>query len=298
MSDNQFTNPAGPNTTNTMEVPQGFEDRSSFTAAFEKRRDEILGVDDDALAPLNVHVHSAVATVLGVLPELVPYREAMSTLQGLDQQKIQGLEEYAQAAGEAHSRWVTAMRPPEDIRALNQQALAMRETIRSDATALASRGLIAREQVAAFRGLVGYKNVGFELIDWANLMRDCWSSIQGKTALTTAEVQRAKDTGEQLVRAAGLREQAPIFQAQAARVRQQAMTLLLGAYDETRRAITYLRWHEDDADSIAPSLYAGKTRQSTREPPAATPPAPPVTPPAPPSSAPSQILHVLPRPTA
>ena len=94
----------------------------------------------------------------------------------LDQSKIQALEEYAQAAAEAHSRWVTAMRPPEDIVALNDQAMAVRETFRSDATALANRGLIAREQVVAFKGLVGYKNVGFDVIDWANLMRDCWLS--------------------------------------------------------------------------------------------------------------------------
>ena len=266
--------------TTTTEV--GFEDHSSFTAAYEKRLAEIHAIDDDALAALNVDVHSAVATVLGVLPEIAPHREAMSTLPGLDQGKVGGLEEYAQAAAEAHSRWVTAMRPPEDIVALNDEAMAMRETFRSDATALAKRGLIAREQVAAFKGLVGYKNVAFDLIDWANLMRDSWSNIQGKTALTAGEVQQAKELGERLVRAAGVRDQAPMFQAEAARVRQQAMTLLLGAYDETRRAITYLRWHQDDVESIAPSLYAGKTRAVT-DAPAPNPPEPPPNPPAPPA---------------
>ena len=128
---------------------------------------------------------------------------------------------------------------------------------------------------------MGYKNVAFELIDWANLIRDHWSSIQGKTALTEAEVQNAKDLGERLVRAAGLRDQAPLFQAEAARIRQQALTLMVGAYDATRRAIGYLRWEERDADTIAPSLYAGKTRKAADEPtpPVATPPGP--TPPVP-----------------
>jgi hypothetical protein len=170
------------------------------------------------------------------------------------------------------------MRPPEDIVALNAEAIAMRETLRSDATALANRGLIAREQLATFQGLVGYKNVGFDLIDWANVMRDHWNAIQGKTALTAAEVQKAKELGVRLVRAAGLREQAPQFQAEAARIRQQALTLLLNAYDETRRAIGYLRWHEKDAEAIAPSLYAGRIRKPAEDAPAPTPPAP--TPPA------------------
>jgi len=270
-------------TNDKTEVPQtevAFEDRSSFTAAFEKHLAEIKAVDDESLAALNIDVHSAVATVLGCLPEIAVYREAISALPGLDQAKIQGLEEYAQAAGEAHSRWVTAMSPPAEILALNAQALTMRETLRSDATALAHRGLLSAEQLAAFKGFVGYKNVAFELIDWANLMRDNWSNIQGKTALTEEEVQSAKDLGERLVRAAGLREQSPALQAAAAHIRQQALTLLLSSYDETRRAIIFLRWHEDDADTIAPSLYAGKTRQTADTPPV-NPPEPSPNPPSP-----------------
>jgi hypothetical protein len=34
--------------------------------------------------------------------------------------------------------------------------------------------------------------------------------------------------------------------------------LLANAYDQARRAITYLRWNKGDADLIAPSLYAGR----------------------------------------
>ncbi len=261
-------------TAEIIQTQVAFEDHSSFTAAYEKRLAEIKAVPDKSLAALNVDVHSAVTTVLGCLPAIARYREATSALPGLDQGKLQGLEEYAQATAEAQSRWVTAMSPAPEIVELNAQAMAMRETFRSDATALANRGLISADQVAAFKGYVGYKNVAFDLIDWANLMRDNWNNIQGKTALTAEEIQTAKDLGERLVRAAGVREQNPAVQAEAARTRQQALTLLLGAYDETRRAITFLRWHENDADTIAPSLYAGKTRHTTDATPPANPPDP------------------------
>jgi hypothetical protein len=273
-------------TTEVTQTQAAFEDHSSLTAAFEKHIDEIKAVDDESLAALNLDVPSAVATVLGSLPEIAAYRQAMSALPGLDQTKIQDLEDYTLAAAEAHARWVTAMRPPPDILALNAQALTMRELLRSDATALAHRNLVAPEQVDAFKGYVGYKNVAFELIEWANLMRDNWNNIQGKTALTEQEVQNAKDVGERLLRAAGLREQAPALQAEAAHLRQQAVTLFLAAYDETRRAIGYLRWHENDADTIAPSLYAGKTRQPTD----ATPPEPAPSPQPPASPAPPPVV--------
>lgn len=274
-------------TTEITQTQTGFEARSSFTAAFEKHLEEIKAVDDESLAALNLDVHSAIATVLGCLPEIAAYHEAMSALPGLDQNKIQGLEEYTEAAAEADSRLVAAMRPPPEILALNAQAITMRELLRSDAAALAHRNLLSREQVDSYKGYVGYKNVAFELISWASLMRENWSNIKGKTALTEEEVQNAKDLGERLIRAAGLREQAPALQAEAAHLRQQAVTLFLAAYDETRRAIGYLRWHENDADTIAPSLYAGKTRQTADATQPGTPPDPTPTPgPEPPASPP------------
>jgi hypothetical protein len=35
-------------------------------------------------------------------------------------------------------------------------------------------------------------------------------------------------------------------------------TQFIQAYDDARRAIAYLRWHEGDADDIAPSLHVNK----------------------------------------
>jgi hypothetical protein len=34
--------------------------------------------------------------------------------------------------------------------------------------------------------------------------------------------------------------------------------LFLKAYDETRRAVKFLRWRERDAETIVPSLYRGR----------------------------------------
>ena len=191
---------------------RSFEGRSAFEAAYEKRLVEIERVASDELAANNLDVHAAVATVLGCLPEIARYRREMSKLHGLDQDKIDSLEEYAQAAAEAHSRWIAIVTRPDDIVALHAKGRAMRALLRSDARALAQRGLLSRSQVAAFRGHVGYKNVAFDLIDWANLLRDHWGSIQGKTPLTEEDVRQAKALGEQMIRAVGLREQAPVLQ--------------------------------------------------------------------------------------
>jgi hypothetical protein len=72
----------------------------------------------------------------------------------------------------------------------------------------------------------------------------------------------------------GAREQVPAALALVSLQRQRNFTLFASAYDQARRAIIYLRWDEQDVDTIAPSLYAGRNRKKD----AAHPPAPvPVT---------------------
>lgn len=46
------------------------EDQSAFTAAYDKRIDEIRAVPDSELVALNIGIHGAITTVLGSLPEI------------------------------------------------------------------------------------------------------------------------------------------------------------------------------------------------------------------------------------
>lgn len=199
--------------------------------------------------------------MLGALPEIRALRDDLAKLAKLDMALVDGLEEYAEAAAVANARFVTATTPEEDIVALNEEGLKLRDTLRTDALALAQRGLIDPDGFKGIQGLVGYKNVGFDLIDWAILMQNSWQKIEGKTALTAAEVEHAMDLGERIVRAAGVRDQAPEAVGDVARIRRQALALLVNAYEEVRRGVTFLRWREDDVETIAPSLYTGRPRK-------------------------------------
>jgi len=247
----------------------------AFEEAYKRRLEEIQAVPDDELVATNLDIPGVVATVLGTLPEVRSLRAEMARVPQLDQELVDALEDYARATGEAAARYGTATAPRVDIIALNEAAVKQREQLRTDALALASRGLVDRARLGSFNGLLGYKNVAFELIEYATILRDSWSAINGKTPLTLEEIHDAKELGMQLLEAAGLREQAPIVAAEAAKIRQQAFTLLSKAYDEVRRAVGFLRWREDDADSIAPSLYAGhggRKRTDAQAPTASTAP--------------------------
>ena len=53
--------------------------------------------------------------------------------------------------------------------------------------------------------------------------------------------------------------------AESAEQRDRAFTLFIRCYDQIRRAILFLRWEQDDADTIAPSLYPGYPRRMRKE---------------------------------
>ena len=251
---------------------------SVFRAAFERRLPEIVTVKEEDFAALTLDGHSAVTTVRGVLPQILAFRDDMRKLAFLDQKLVDSLEDYAFAAAEACARYDVATTPQEDIVALNDEAVALRERLRADALVLVGRGLVDRARLSKLTGEVGYKNVAFELLDYVQILGDAWPTIQGKSAVTVEELEHAQQLAERITLVVGLRERAPAMKAEAAKVRGQALTLLVNAYDEVRRALTFINWQQDNVEAIAPTLYAasGRGRRKAEDKPAADAPAAPV----------------------
>jgi len=81
-------------------------------------------------------------------------------------------------------------------------------------------------------------------------MRGSWQTIANKTAVQPAEPDDAENLGDRIITAVGLREQGPAMIAEAQLNRQRAFTLLVRAYDQSRRAVTYLRWDERRAGMV------------------------------------------------
>lgn len=237
--------------------PIGTAEDARFAAAYARRLEEIRAVPDDQLASLNIDVRDAISIVLGAIPKVGKLRDRMAKLPEFDVSIVDGLRDYAGATAVASSRHSIALAPADDIERLKGEARVLRATIRADALALARRGLIDRSRFARLRGNPGYSNLAFGLMAWASLMEDCWDTIQGKTPLGLEEIQHARQLGERLVVAVGARKRGPKI-AETARIRHQAFTLMVRAYDQVRRGITFLRWSEGDVDTIAPSLYAGR----------------------------------------
>jgi hypothetical protein len=226
---------------------------------YQRLSEEIRAVPDSALVSINIDVPSAVAAVLGATPKIRQLRPSMASLPAFDIARIDKLEDYALALAHAHTLYLAASAPPQPIEQLVSAGTSLRQVLFADASALAARGYVSAQRLKEIRGSTGYLDLAFDLTTLAALMRETWSAIASHTAVQLAELDRAETIAEQILAAVGARTQAPASVTASAESRQRAFSLMVGAYDEARRAVSFLRWKEGDADTVAPSLYAGRT---------------------------------------
>jgi hypothetical protein len=95
------------------------------------------------------------------------------------------------------------------------------------------------------------------------LLREKLPAIAPRTLLTTADLDRAEAKALAMMTALGEREQGT-DRMPAAELRIRALNELVRHYGEIRRMVGYLRWHEGDADTIAPSLWSARTSRKAR----------------------------------
>ena len=254
-------------------------DAAEFVAGFQRVEAEVRAVTENELLPINIEVPGAVTTVLGTLPELRAFRGELSQLSGFDLKRFDRLRDYSLALGYAHAMFRAASGPADGVTELAEEVSKLRDRLQADAMALAHRDILDLGTVNKLRAGSVYKNIAFEVVGLAGLLRERLADIAGRSALTREELEHADRRAQELVTAVGLKEQAPVAVGAASALRQRAFTLFANAYDDARRAILYLRWHHGDADTIAPSLYKGRGGRGEPDVPPAPVPVPVPVPP-------------------
>jgi len=233
---------------------------------------EMKALSPAELLPINIDIPGAVTTVLGVQPEVIALNDRIAKLPEFNVELPEKLGIYAMALAHAQTLHAMASAPASAIIPLSDEGTTLRATLLTDANALVQRDLMDGNQLKELKGSVGYKNLAFDLQILAQAFRNSAETIQGKCATTPAEVQRAEEIAAQLLKLAGLQEQGPASIVATADIRARAFTLLVNAYNQVRRGVSYLRWDEGDVDTITPSLYGGRaTPKKTPDVPAPSP---------------------------
>ena len=261
------------------------KDEALVADSYERVKEDLAALAVDELAQVNFDIQLGARTILGALPELRALRERMvKELPAFDVAAFDKLEDYTQALKFAQSGFLLATQPPDDLEQLLAEGAKMKERLVADVKSLSLYGLFDSNVVAQLRGGNGVDNLAVDLELLSQAMTANWAKIQGKALTPLADVQTASRIGLRLTRIAGLRDQGPARLAAATELRMRAFTTVVRTYEEVRHAVGYLRRREDDADSIAPSLYPGKSRRKVVEP---TPEVPPTATPGGVSAAPA-----------
>lgn len=246
------------NISNTNQSAPAPEDSERWRLAFERLESEIRALPESELVTINLDVQTASTTVGGSLKEILPLRDQIAKLHGVDISKLDKLRDYTDALLHTQLKYRAAIGPTDPVTKLAAEVTAVRDQLHIDAHALATRGLLDLASVEKLRSPSGHRNIATDVGGLVLLFRENAATLANRTPVTEPELKNAMILSQRLMDAVGDRDQAPNTTADATLVRQKAYSLFVNAYDEVRRAIGYLRWHEGDAESIAPSLFAGR----------------------------------------
>ena len=242
---------------NTIANPTADMQPNAFKAAFDATAEERAALFPADLPTINLDLQLAATVVLGTLPRLKILREQIAgELGNFDLAQFDRIQTYAEAMSHAQTAWLATSLPRVQLPDLVARATTLRDQLLSDAKALAYRGFIDGSRLGDLKGGTGYLAVASDVSVLARMLRDDWQNIQTKTAIQPSELDEADQLYERIMFAYGERTQQSPIEMATADDRQRAFVLLARAYDQARRAATYIRWKEDDLDKMFPSLWA------------------------------------------
>lgn len=222
---------------------------------YERLLPEALALKEESLVPVNVDIPSALLTVMSVARKLPSLKSGLQALPWFPLPEVLCLPEYVLALYSAHLRFVAANEPLTSFWELLARARESRRLLLLDAKLLMSCGTLSAGLLRELSRTRGYKSVAFDLAKLSQLYRDNWELVQGRTGVREHEIEACRNLALTLVDAISRKEGKCPQVAAAMSIRQRMFVLLAGVYDELRRGVSYMRWHEGDADRLVPSLY-------------------------------------------
>lgn len=223
--------------------------------AFLTKKAEILAHVDAGMAK-NVDVPRAVSHALAAHTRIEPFFDDIA--EALPHHPIQytrNLDLYAMAAWYAHLEALP--KPSSSLEELKAEATTLRFDLVMAARALAHAGKINPATLAVIEKGSGDLDKANDLVALSAALSQAWTTIQNMTAIQWSQVERAATLGPELIVALGQRTGFSSTPTEAKVVRAKAVSLFLTAVDQTERALTYLRWTQDDVRAYLPSPYSG-----------------------------------------
>lgn len=241
------------NTNNTID-PNG--------KALEELTPLLLAMEpEDILRDAKLDPTAASIIAAATAKKVTPFRAALVRLFGAASGvRIDELGKLARAAQQADIA-AAAAAAPSDLSSLHEEVRAQYDLLSADAQGMVHRKLIPAHELDKAKDLVGYEATVRSTLILVAVLRRYWDTVKDHTPLTEADLDRAQTTAERMLDTKGDRDQG-VPQVPANELRLRALSLLIRTYRELFREVQYLRFWEDDADTIVPSLWSGRGRKA------------------------------------
>lgn len=254
------------------------QDLEDAQKAYERVKPELEALKTEELATMNVDLVSATSIALGVSERIVAHRERMAKLPEFDVHHVDKLVDYAKAAWYVYVTNLPAPEPAEAADLINEVG-ELRAKMLMWATPLVGAGKFDAAAIARIKEGSGNKDSAGDLVALVGLYRARWEDVKSICGITEQDLARGAEIGPAVFAMISRREfQTTGLNDGSLRVRR-AWTLLDRSYAQCRRALSFLRFDEDDADTLAPSLRRNqgpRTQSTDRTGPATQPPPSPV----------------------
>lgn len=239
------------------------------TEAYARVRPDLDALPPEAVGRINARVTTVVAIALGAWPHINALLSVIAMLPQFDVADLRKLPDYVYALYYADVMATLSSEGAADVPAMVAEATPMRDRMLSVAEGMAKYDLVDPKQVANIRSGLGHLDTAHDLGALAALFRGLGPEQQSRLPVPEAEIDRAAELSLQLIAALGRRQVGSDGSSLPSRYeddRTRAFRLVVRSYDQARRAVSFLRWSEGDADLLVPSFFSGKRRRGTPTP--------------------------------
>jgi hypothetical protein len=244
-----------------------------FESAYQSLLPDMRALRHSQVMPIHVGIPGAITKALQIQPTVAKLiNRIVEAAPEVDPHLPERLITHALALGHAHTLFVTVSEGVDELPSLSKEGRKLRAVLLTGAQVLIQRGLIEAGAVRRLRANRGYHTLAFDLRILAELLRPWPASNVHLSLVSAAELERAMQLAAAILNILGRRGRLDADIADAADLRRRAFTLFARVYNETRRAVVFIRWQQCDADQLVPSLYTKRkdrrkndTKNTTRD---------------------------------
>ena len=214
----------------------------ALSAAFVSILEELNALTPEELIPLSFDVPHAISVIARASPDFESYREPLTALPGFKIERFNMIPTYASASTHIQANYrKTTKRNPEETARL-KLGIKLRAQYRADAAGHICRGHIAKARIADVHKGTSFGSVGFGLVGMSTIFREAWPVIGGKVPFSLADLDASDVLAQELI---AIDSRVGVYtRSESALMRRRCLTLLVRAYSEAERGLTYLLWEQ------------------------------------------------------